>query len=610
MPAVLVAIGVALVVTGVPAGEPRAQAAVRRRRARSFAFKDVRVFDGERVLPRATVVVREGLIAAVGADVVVPPGAEVIDGAGRTLLPGLIDAHTHAFGDALERALCSASRPSSTCSPTIASRPRWRAEQRRRPAAPRPRRPLLCRDAGHRPERPWDRIRHADPDDRRPPPRRRRSSTRGSPKGPTTSRSSTTTARSLRLEDPAANPDRAMLRRGRRGGEDTRQAGCRPRRLARRPPTTPSPPAPAGSCTSSATSRPAGEFVAATKRAGAFVTPTLSRDREHDRDAVAPASSRIARLAPLHHASRAAGLERRFPESARLTAATPSTRSRRRGSCFDGGRADPRRAPTRPTRARRTAPRCIASSNCWCKAGLTPRRRSPPRPSTPARAFGLKDRGRIAPGLRADLLLVDGDPTDRHHRDAPDRRRLEGRRAPRRARPGDHRGASRGDRDRHGQRLRGREHRRPRSARDGRSRPTRMMGGNVRRRRCTGQAEARTVRRRARDHRHHQRRGAVTRGPARCSFPARRRWRQPTLAVHRIVFRASGDGRDYQLMVFADRARQHPGDFAVHRRSRMAGAVVPLKSFGIDGTDMRGVLFSAGRGPGPSGSRSTSVRLR
>jgi alpha-D-ribose 1-methylphosphonate 5-triphosphate diphosphatase PhnM len=27
-----------------------------------------------------------------------------------------------------------------------------------------------------------------------------------------------------------------------------------------------------------------------------------------------------------------------------------------------------------------------------------------------ARLFGLTDRGRIAPGLRADLLLVDGDP--------------------------------------------------------------------------------------------------------------------------------------------------------------------------------------------------------
>jgi imidazolonepropionase-like amidohydrolase len=30
---------------------------------------------------------------------------------------------------------------------------------------------------------------------------------------------------------------------------------------------------------------------------------------------------------------------------------------------------------------------------------------------TPARRFGLTDRGRIAPGVRADLLLVDGDPT-------------------------------------------------------------------------------------------------------------------------------------------------------------------------------------------------------
>lgn len=31
--------------------------------------------------------------------------------------------------------------------------------------------------------------------------------------------------------------------------------------------------------------------------------------------------------------------------------------------------------------------------------------------ATPARRFGLGDRGRIIEGLRADLLLVDGDPT-------------------------------------------------------------------------------------------------------------------------------------------------------------------------------------------------------
>ena len=61
----------------------------------SFAIRDVRVFDGERAIPRATVVIDKGVITAVGADAIPPPGAEIIDGTGRTLIPGLIDAHTH-----------------------------------------------------------------------------------------------------------------------------------------------------------------------------------------------------------------------------------------------------------------------------------------------------------------------------------------------------------------------------------------------------------------------------------------------------------------------------------------------------------------------------------
>lgn len=44
-------------------------------------------------------------------------------------------------------------------------------------------------------------------------------------------------------------------------------------------------------------------------------------------------------------------------------------------------------------------------------AGLTPADALASATATPARAFGLGDRGRIARGLRADLLLVDGDPT-------------------------------------------------------------------------------------------------------------------------------------------------------------------------------------------------------
>lgn len=66
----------------------------------SFAIRGARVFDGERDLGVATVVVRDGLVASVGSDVEVPDGLAVVDGAGRTLLPGLIDAHVHAWGDA------------------------------------------------------------------------------------------------------------------------------------------------------------------------------------------------------------------------------------------------------------------------------------------------------------------------------------------------------------------------------------------------------------------------------------------------------------------------------------------------------------------------------
>jgi imidazolonepropionase-like amidohydrolase len=43
-------------------------------------------------------------------------------------------------------------------------------------------------------------------------------------------------------------------------------------------------------------------------------------------------------------------------------------------------------------------------------AGLTPIEALRAATSVPARRFGLADRGRIAPGARADLLLVDGDP--------------------------------------------------------------------------------------------------------------------------------------------------------------------------------------------------------
>ncbi|HEX9187932.1 MAG TPA: amidohydrolase family protein [Vicinamibacteria bacterium] len=46
------------------------------------------------VIESGTVVVSQGRIAAVGRDVVVPPGATVVDGSGKSLYPGLFDALT------------------------------------------------------------------------------------------------------------------------------------------------------------------------------------------------------------------------------------------------------------------------------------------------------------------------------------------------------------------------------------------------------------------------------------------------------------------------------------------------------------------------------------
>ena len=61
------------------------------------------------MLETATVTVRGRTIEAVTASEALPPAAgedaTVVDGSGMTLLPGLIDAHTHSFGPALEEAL-------------------------------------------------------------------------------------------------------------------------------------------------------------------------------------------------------------------------------------------------------------------------------------------------------------------------------------------------------------------------------------------------------------------------------------------------------------------------------------------------------------------------
>lgn len=73
------------------------------------AIVHARLFDSvtARVRPNVTIVVRGAQIGAVGDDgaVAIPPGAEVVDASGQTLLPGLWDLHGHIGEEAALLAL-------------------------------------------------------------------------------------------------------------------------------------------------------------------------------------------------------------------------------------------------------------------------------------------------------------------------------------------------------------------------------------------------------------------------------------------------------------------------------------------------------------------------
>lgn len=65
--------------------------------AAATLVRDVRVFDGERMHAKRSVLIENGTIVNANFKGRTPAGATLVDGAGKTLLPGLIDAHVHAF---------------------------------------------------------------------------------------------------------------------------------------------------------------------------------------------------------------------------------------------------------------------------------------------------------------------------------------------------------------------------------------------------------------------------------------------------------------------------------------------------------------------------------
>lgn len=75
------------------------------RAAPALAITNVRVFDGDTMTGPTTVLIENGRIAAIDPALALPAGAETLNAQGLTALPGLIDAHTHTYGDVLRTSL-------------------------------------------------------------------------------------------------------------------------------------------------------------------------------------------------------------------------------------------------------------------------------------------------------------------------------------------------------------------------------------------------------------------------------------------------------------------------------------------------------------------------
>ena len=98
------AIGLAISTTLLSLPVPEHTNANNSTASRSLLIENADLFDGRDLLNNIDIEIIEGVITAVSENL----SSDVkhrIDAEGKTIIPGLIDAHTHSFGSALQSAL-------------------------------------------------------------------------------------------------------------------------------------------------------------------------------------------------------------------------------------------------------------------------------------------------------------------------------------------------------------------------------------------------------------------------------------------------------------------------------------------------------------------------
>jgi imidazolonepropionase-like amidohydrolase len=395
----------------------------------STLIRGARIFDGQQPRPAGNVLVAGRTIAGIGDGAAGPAGAEVIDGRGATLLPGLIDCHVHAgdvralgqalaFGVTTELDMFSGPDLAAQRRSLAASRddvadirtavqgatPAGGTFARINPALPTVAGPqdaaaFVAAQAAHGAD--YLKIYLEDP------------AWYGSPAlSAATVHALVTAAHSRGMLAVAHADSAAMARMFIRAGGDALahvlgDLDLTPAFLAglRR--------------------RPA--FVIATLRVTAVLSAAHAREIENDQRELAS------------HPRLGAFLDE--PTRATFTRPALLADARARGAvaACAGGRLDYDAARRSVTALHQAGIEVLAGTDAnytdpgddgnailnayaghgitlhhelelLVRAGLSPAQALAAATSVPARLFGLSDRGRIAPGLRADLLLVDGDP--------------------------------------------------------------------------------------------------------------------------------------------------------------------------------------------------------